>query len=178
MDEIDRERHFAHTRRTRRNIVAGGMVAGAALLARMRLAKASPVAITGGGGGGGGQCFLKGTKIQTAVGEQKVEDLAIGDLLPTVFGGLRPILWIGRYRFRKSDPHKPWVKDALPVRVARSALAPNVPHSDLYLTKAHALFIDGILVTVGSLINGSTIAVYPAEEYEELEFFHLKLETL
>jgi hypothetical protein len=140
MDEIDRERRFAPTRRTRRNIVAGGLIAGAALLARMRLAKASPVAITG--GAGGGQCFLKGTKIQTALGEQKVEDLAIGDLLPTVFGGMRPIQWVGRYRFRKRDPHKPWVKDALPVRVARSALAPNVPHSDLYLTKAHALFID------------------------------------
>ena len=36
-------------------------------------------------------CFLKGTKIQMAEGERKVEDLAIGDLLPTMFGGLRPV---------------------------------------------------------------------------------------
>jgi hypothetical protein len=43
-------------------------------------------------------CFLKGTKIQTAKGERKVEDLAIGDLLPTMFGGLRPVQWIGRYQ--------------------------------------------------------------------------------
>ena len=77
----------------------------------------------------------------------------------------------------RSDPHKPWVKDGVPVRVARSALAPDVPHADLFLTKAHALFIDGALVTVDSLINGSTIAVYAAEEYDELEFFHIKLEA-
>ena len=43
---------------------------------------------------GGGKCFLKGTKIQTAEGERKTEDLAIGDLLPTMFGGLRPVQWI------------------------------------------------------------------------------------
>jgi Alginate lyase/Hint domain len=34
-------------------------------------------------------CFLKGTKIQTVLGERKVEDLAVGDLLPTVFGGFK-----------------------------------------------------------------------------------------
>jgi hypothetical protein len=76
----------------------------------------------------GTMCFLKGTKIQTAEGERKVEDLAIGDLLPTMFGGLRPGQWIGRYPIKRSDPSKPWVKDALPVRIARSALAPDVPH--------------------------------------------------
>ena len=86
------------------------------------------------GGSGGGNCFLKGTSILTANGERRIEDLAIGDLLPTMFGGLRPIQWIGRYPRKKSDPSKPWVKDALPVRIARSALAPNVPHADLYVT--------------------------------------------
>ena len=57
-----------------------------------------------GGGGGGGNCFLKGTRIQTAEGERKIEDLAVGDLLPTMFGGLRPVQWIGRYPIKKSDP--------------------------------------------------------------------------
>jgi len=30
------------------------------------------------------QCFLKGTMIRTADGDRKIEDLAPGDLLPTV----------------------------------------------------------------------------------------------
>jgi len=85
----------------------------------------------GGGPRGGINCFLKGTKIRTVAGERKIEDLAIGDLLPTMFGGVRPIQWIGHY------PFKPWVKDAQPVRIARSALAPDVPHADLYATAAH-----------------------------------------
>ena len=122
-------------------------------------------------------CFLKGTKIQTAEGERKVEDLAIGDLLPTMFGGLRPVQWIGRYPIRRSDPTKPWVKDALPVRIARSALAPNVPHTDLYVTRGHSLLIDGVLVPAEVLINGTTITRYEAREYDELEFFHIKLES-
>jgi hypothetical protein len=65
----------------------------------------------------GRSCFLKGTTIRTVEGAIKIEDLAIGDLLPTVFGGICPIQWIGRYRFKRSDPTKPWVKNVLPVRV-------------------------------------------------------------
>jgi hypothetical protein len=101
-------------------------------------------------------CFRKGTKIRTAEGERKIEDLAIGDLLPTMLGGLRPIQWIGRYAFKKCDPSKPWVKDALPVRIARSALAPEVPHSELYVTAAHSLLVEGELAPAETLINGTT----------------------
>ena len=42
--------------------------------------------------------------------------------------------------------------------------------------KEHALLIDGVLVTAGSLINGTTITVYDPRELEQLEFFHIKLE--
>ena len=78
--------------------------------------------------------------------------------------------------FKKSDPSKPWVKDALPVRIARSALAPDVPHADLYVTAAHSLLIDGVLVPAELLINGTTITRYEAHEYDELEYFHIKLD--
>ena len=85
--------------------------------------------------------------------------------------------WIGRYSFKKSDPSKPWVKDALPVRIARSALAPEVPHADLYVTGSHSLLIDGVLAPAETLINGATITRYEAHEHDELEYFHIKLET-
>jgi hypothetical protein len=171
----------------------GAILVPAALAVPAALGKASPAAAGqlcifgicippgggghGGKGGGTGNCFLKGTKIRTAKGEQKIEDLAIGDLLPTMFGGLRPIQWIGRYPFKKSDPAKPWIKAALPVRIARSALAPEVPHADLYVTAAHSLLVDGVLAPAETLINGTTITRYEAREHDELEFFHIKLES-
>ena len=179
--------------RTRRNVMKIG-----AILVPATLARVSPAAAggrggngqgangqggngqggngQGGNGQGGSSCFLKGTNIKTADGERRIEDLAIGDLLPTVFGGLRPVQWIGRYPFRKSDPSKPWVKDALPVRIARSALAPDVPHADLYVTAAHCLLIGGALVPAEMLVNGATIS-RDEPEGDELEFFHLKLES-
>src|SRR5580658_3842903 len=160
------------TQRTRRNIMKMGAILAPVVLARIKSAEALPCAAVV-----RCSCFLKGTKIRTAEGERKIEDLAIGDLLPTMFGGLRPIQWIGRYPFKRSDPSKPWVKEALPVRIARSALAPNVPHSDLYVTGGHALLIDGVLVPAELLINGTTITRDDVREYNELEFLHVKLES-
>jgi hypothetical protein len=68
------------------------------------------------------------------------------------------------------------VKDALPIRIARSALAPNVPSADLYVTASHSLLIEGVLAPAETLINGATITRYEAREYDELEYFHIKLE--
>jgi hypothetical protein len=78
---------------------------------------------------------------------------------------------------KRSDLTKPWVRDVLPVRVTRSALGPNVPRADLYITGGHALFIDGVLVPVYNLVNGKTFAVYDANDLDELEYFHIKLQS-
>jgi hypothetical protein len=170
------EKVSTENRRSRRHlIIKVGAIAGTAALAMLTTPRRA-AADDGGGDDGRRRCFLKGTIIRTANGDRKVEDLSVGDLLPTVFGGLSPIQWIGRYSVKKSDSIKAWVKDVLPVRVARSALGPDMPHADLYVTKAHALFIDGVLVTAASLINGTTITLYDARENNELEFFHIKLE--
>jgi hypothetical protein len=114
--------------------------------------------------------------IRTAEGDRKIEDLVSGDLLPTLFGGICPVEWIGRYPFRRSDRAKAWVRDVIPVRVARSAIAPGIPNADLYVTQSHALLIDGVLVPAGNLINGTTMTLYDADALDELEFFHIKLE--
>lgn len=124
-----------------------------------------------------GRCFLRGTKIQTVLGERKVENLAPGDLLRTVFGGVRPVRWIARYRRQSGAAQKLELMDLSPVRVARSALALEAPHADLFLTQGHALYLDGVLVPVGRLVNGTTITVYPAEDFHELEFYNIKLDA-
>src|ERR1700742_2754177 len=124
----------AGTHRTRRNIMKIGAILVPAILARARPAAADHPDHPDHPDHGGPKCFLKGTKIRTAEGERKIEDLAIGDLLPTVFGGLRPVQWIGRYAVKKSDPSRPWVRDALPIRIEQGALGSNVPHADLCVT--------------------------------------------
>jgi hypothetical protein len=77
---------------------------------------------------------------------------------------------------RKSDRSKPWAKDALPVRISRSALGPNIPNADLYVTSLHSMLVDGVLVPAEKLINGTTITRYEPEE-DHLEFFHIKLDS-
>ena len=109
-------------------------------------------------------CFLKGTLIRTVQGDKKVEDITVGDLLPTVFGGEAPIKSITRDRF------------GAPVRIARSALGTNIPNDDLYVTRHHALLIDGTLVAAGNLFNGTTIAGFAAPDVDDFEFFHIELE--
>jgi Hint domain len=165
--------------RTRRNIMKMGVVLASAAVARANSAHAANLSVVCNTPAARNflcNCLLRGTKIRTAEGERKVEDLAIGDMLPTMFGGLRPIQWIARYPLKKSDPSKPWVKDALPVRISPSALAPDLPHADLYVTGGHYLFLDGLLVPVGNLINGTSIR-RDERDCDEMEFFHIKLEN-
>ncbi|HZU88697.1 MAG TPA: Hint domain-containing protein [Stellaceae bacterium] len=186
----DPEKPSTEDQRSRRNLIAIGAIAASAIVAHLATIGSATAPDTrndqGNQNGQGNQdaqgnqdrnlpCFLKGTVIQTVDGNKKIEDLAVGDLLPTGFGGICPIQWIGRYLFKKSDSTKAWVKDVLPVRVARSAFGPDVPHADLYVTKAHSLLIDGVLVPAGSLINGTTITLWDARGRDELEFFHIKL---
>src|SRR5262245_61993739 len=154
MVRVDRESRFAQAHTTRRNIMAIGAIAGAAIVARARTANAKDKEKHDEKEKQHGRtsaCSLKCTKTQTPFGERNIEEWALGGELPPVFGGMRPIQWIGHYRYQKSDPSKPWGKHALPVRVARSALAPDVPHADLVLSQGHALYIDGALVQVGGL---------------------------
>ena len=155
---------------SRRNVVVAGVIGAAA-----GLAAAAAGLLSNNNPSDSGKCFLKGTTIRTADGDRKVEDLAVGDLLPTVFGGICPIQWIGYYRYKKDDRAKLWAKNVPPVRVARAALGPDLPRADLYLSKEHALLIDGVLVTAGSLMNGKTITLYDARELNELEFFNINL---
>ena len=50
-------------------------------------------------------------------------------------------------------------------------------YADLYVTGFHSLLINGALAPAEMLINGTTITRYEAREYDELEYFHIKLES-
>ena len=183
MDE-NRKPPAVAVQRVRRNILAMGALVVTAIGANLATLKSAWAQQNNQGNNNNNQgnnnqhsCFLRGTTIRTVEGDRKVEDLAIGDLVPTMFGGTRPIQGIARYRYTRSDSSKPWAKDVRPVRIARSALGPDAPRAHLYLTPLHALFLDGVLVRAGTLVNGTTITLDAADALDELEFFHIKLET-
>jgi Hint domain len=150
-------------------------VAAVATLASVALPSSSKARHGGGGGGGGhGHCLLKGTRVLTPRGEIPIEDLKIGDLVRTMRGDLA-VKWIGRNTFRRSGAS--WHKSVMPIRISRFAIDDNTPHTDLYLSPGHALFIDGFLMEVRDLVNGTTIAPAVPQDVETLEYFQIVLNT-
>ena len=120
-------------------------------------------------------CFLRGTQVWTPSGESKVEDLRINDLVVTSSGEAKPIQWVWRRRFERQSGQE-WAEEIAPIRVAQSALGPNTPHRDLYLSRYHCLYLDGVLIPAVDLINDSTIARFDAIHLREIEYFHIKLD--
>jgi Hint domain len=129
----------------------------------------------GGGGGGGSHCFLKGTQILTAQGEQPIEDLQIGEMVLTVSGEAKPIKWIGHMRFER-DGQALWDDEVAPVKIARGAFNGDLPHSDLFVSGRHRVFINGLLIPAHDLINGSSITRLSSIEADVLEYLHIELE--
>ncbi len=106
-------------------------------------------------------CFAAGTRIATPRGETPVETLAIGDLVTTVSGAQVPVKWIGRQTVFPA--FHPAARCGL-VRLAAGSLGDGLPHSDLTVTRDHALLVGGVLCNAGALINGTTIVAVPKSE--------------
>ena len=117
-------------------------------------------------------CFCKGTLIRTPKGEIHVETLRPGDRVVTLKGEARRILWIGTGRVMVARGRR---SAATPVIVRKGALADNVPHHDLHVTKGHSFFIDGVLVPVEFLVNHRSILW--DDWAQEVTIYHIELET-
>jgi hypothetical protein len=117
-------------------------------------------------------CFLPGTHILTERGEVPVEKLAIGDTIVTLDGGTRPLTWIGHGRALATRGRR---SAATPVIVTKGALADNVPHHDLRITKGHALYFDGTLIPVEFLVNHRSILW--DDRAQEVTVYHLELDA-
>jgi hypothetical protein len=61
------------------------------------------------------------------------------------------------------------------VIVRKGALGPNVPHTDLHVTKGHALWFDGVLIPVEFLVNHRSILW--DDRAQEVSVYHVELET-
>jgi hypothetical protein len=122
-----------------------------------------------------GSCFLSGTRIKSTKGEVSIEELRIGDSVLTASGEARPIKFIGRRKISR-ELSKPWTGEG-PVKISRFAIDGKAPRSDLYVSPAHAIYIDGILIPVSNLVNGVTIVADAKPEALSLTYFHIELDT-
>ena len=162
-------------RRTRRNVIAmtGILASIAATVGATTIAHAMgsmPVRP-----GNGGNCFLRGTKILTDVDEMAIENLGVGDMVSTVSGESRAIKRVISWTAERK-PNRDWTDDVAPIKICRSALAPNVPHRDLYLSPGHALYLDGVLIAAQGLVNDRSIVRCSKGAEDRLTYFQLDLE--
>jgi hypothetical protein len=123
-------------------------------------------------------CFRSGTKLLTKYGYVAVETLEIGDWMITVQNkdNLAPsynqIVWMG-YRHLDITKHY-WPLTVLPVRVRHGAFGLNIPKNDLWLSPQHAVYIEGVLIPIIALANGSTIV---QENVDKISYWHVELEN-
>jgi hypothetical protein len=110
--------------------------------------------------------------IATPDGEIAVERLTVGGLVVTAGGAMRPITWIGKGRVLATRGRR---SAATPVIVRKGALGANVPCRDLRVTKAHALWVDGVLMPVEFLVNHRSILW--DDRAQEVALYHIQLET-
>jgi hypothetical protein len=164
--------------RTRRNLLKAIGIVGAAVAATAGFTRPATANHDSGHGVGhqGGACFLRGTRIRTDDGYRPIERLSAGDRVIAHFAKLAPIRTVSSFTLERTGPGGSWAGPLRPVRIRRGALGDNVPTADVCLTAAHAVLRGGVLVPVGSLLNGTSIVLEPADGHPTLEFFHIELE--
>jgi antigen 43 len=115
-------------------------------------------------------CFRTDTMIATPAGEVAVQTLQAGDIVLTAHNGPRAVSWVGTGKVLATRGKR---GVATPVIVRKGALADNLPHLDLHVTKAHSLYIDDVLIPVEFLVNHKTIVW--DDRAQEVEIYHIEL---
>lgn len=123
----------------------------------------------------GPRCFLRGTSIATPMGDVRVEDLNVGDMVTTVTGKTMAIRWVGRQTFKRTGPA--WNSDVMPIRIAPHALDERTPTRDLFVSPYHKLYVDGVLIQAKDLVNGTSIARALPAGHETVDYFHILLDS-
>jgi hypothetical protein len=128
-----------------------------------------------GGNNQGGSCFARGTQIRTREGYRPIETLVAGDEVAVRFGAFAPIKAVVSHTVNSESGE--WIGDSnLPVLIRRGALGENTPAADLCLTALHAVYVDGFLMNVGGLVNGTSIIFDAADGRDTLDVFNIELD--
>ena len=118
------------------------------------------------------KCFLTGTLILTANGYKPVEELEIGEKVQTAEGSLEEIKWIGHQTINPEQIVNPLRGN--PIQIKAGALGDNLPFRDLYVSPDHSMFVDGLLINAGALVND--ISIVKTEPTETFIYHHVELE--
>jgi hypothetical protein len=116
------------------------------------------------------QCFASGTRIATPDGDRPVEALKAGDRVLIQNGEAAEIEWVG-HRDLDCERH-PAPDKVRPFRIAAHAFGRGMPNRQLLLSPDHAVFVDGVLVPVKCLDNGTTIQQMPVRK---VTYYHIEL---
>jgi hypothetical protein len=115
-------------------------------------------------------CFVAGTRIHTEQGPIPVEALRAGTCIPAHFGGIATVIWVG-HRHIDCRRH-PTPRDVWPIRIRANAFASRRPTVDLYLSPDHAIYLNGVLIPIRHLINGTTVRQVPVDA---VAYYHVEL---
>lgn len=115
--------------------------------------------------------FCAGTRISTVRGRVRVEKLRLGDEALTVSGEALPIRWIGQRiygrAFARMNPN------SIPVVIKAGAIDDGIPSRDLCISPLHNVFIDGALIPVTLLVNGTSILT--CDDMDPIAYYHIEL---
>ncbi|MEM9272012.1 MAG: Hint domain-containing protein [Cyanobacteria bacterium P01_F01_bin.143] len=117
------------------------------------------------------ECFLTGTQILTEKGYKSVETLEIGDKVQTA-EGMEIVKWIAHQTVTPREITNPLRGN--PIQIKAGALGDNLPGRDLFVSPDHALFVDGLLINAGALVND--ISIVQTKPTENFVYHHVELE--
>ena len=123
--------------------------------------------------GFGAACYVAGTAIAAPGGARPIEDFAIGDLVLTASGAVRPVRWVGRRSYAAR-----FVAGSAaiqPILIRAGAIADSVPARDLRVSPRHAMFLDGVLAPAHFLLNGRSIVRDTTPR--DVHYVHLELDS-
>jgi hypothetical protein len=120
--------------------------------------------------------IIRATQIRTHEGYRPIETLAVGDEVAVRFEGFAPIKAVVSHTLNSVSGKWDGNRWNLPVLIRRAALGKNSPAADLCLTALHAVYVDGFLMNVGDLVNGTSIIFETADGQDTLDFFNIELD--
>ncbi|MRU16731.1 type I secretion protein [Roseovarius sp. A21] len=117
-------------------------------------------------------CFTPGTRIQTAQGERRIEELRVGDMVLTRDNGFQPIRWLGHSTVEGHGKFAPIAINSTVLDGARRPLLVSPQHRVLFTGyKAELLFgHDEVLVAAKHLVDGRDVRVV---ERKLVTYFHM-----